>query len=397
MKTLHRTLPFLLALLTAAQTGCALRSANETGNQTSPDAVPAAADNTEAPGSDVSAAADPAAADQGTAGPGEAVPGNTDPAPELPPEVSPVEPVTPSGDPDPDADFYPDGLFIYGDAVYSQAYYSETNSRWFAQTALYYSQLFGTQVSMVIAPLSSMVIHSPKLASVIPDQKIMMDDMRAMTDPAVNFVNTYEVLAAHDTEYLFFRTDHHWTQRGAYYAYAEFAESVGLTPTPLENLTYAVRNDDYHGSMYQWTMDERVKTFSDQVEAWYPTKAHSMVTVTPEGETISYDSSIVSVNNTYVTFIAGDNKYTVITVPDNPQDMTCLVLKDSFGNAFVPFLCEHYGTIVVVDPRYADENIYEKYAGMNFRDIIFVNNIEAANSYVWSKLYMAAVGVALPE
>lgn len=380
-------LPFLLALLTAAQTGCSLRSADETGNQTSPDAVPAAVDNTAAPGSDVSAPAD-----QGTA-----VPENADPAPELSPEASPVEPAVPAGEPDSDADFYPDGLFIYGDAFYSQAYYSETNSRWFAKTALYYSQLFGTQVSVVIAPLSSMVIHSQKLASVIPDQKVMMDDMRALTDPAVNFVNTYDVLAAHDTEYLFYRTDHHWTQRGAYYAYAEFAKSVGLTPTPMEDLTYVVRNDDYHGSMYQFTMDDRAKTFSDQVEAWYPTKAHSMVTVTPAGETITYDSSIVSVNNTYVTFIAGDNKYTVITVPDNPRDMTCLVLKDSFGNAFVPFLCEHYGTIVVVDPRFADENIYEKYAGMNFRDIIFVNNIENANSYVWSKLYMAAVGVTLPD
>lgn len=390
MKTLHRTLPFLLALLTAAQTGCALRSTDETGSQTSPDAVPAAADNT--PVSDVSAPDDPAPVAEGTS-----VPENTDPAPDLPPEASPVESVTPAGEPEPDADFYPDGLFIYGDAFYSQAYYSETNSRWFAKTALYYSQLFGTQVSMVIAPLSSMVIHSQKLAAVIPDQKVMMDDMKAMTDPAVNFVNTYDALAAHDTEYLFFRTDHHWTQRGAYYAYAEFAKSVGLTPTPMEGLTYAVRNDDYHGSMYQFTMDDRAKTFSDTVEAWYPTKAHSMVTVTPEGETLSYDSSIVSVNNTYVTFIAGDNKYTTITVPDNPQDMTCLVLKDSFGNAFVPFLCEHYGTIVVVDPRFADENIYEKYAWMNFRDIIFVNNIEAANSYVWSKLYMAAVGVALPD
>ena len=390
MKTPRRLSLLLLALLLTAQTGCSLRSADESGKQESSDPAPIAdtdapADNT--PGTELSSPADP-----GTADPGAAVP-----AEELPPEASPVEPVTPAGDTDGDADFYPDGLFIYGDAVYSQAYYSETNSRWFAQTALYYSQLFGTQVSVVIAPLSSMVIHSAKLASVIPDQKVMMDNMKAMTDPAVNFVNTYDVLAAHDTEYLFYRTDHHWTQRGAYYAYAEFARSVGLTPTPMEDMTYVVRNDDYHGSMYKFTMDERVKTFSDLVEAWYPTKAHSMVTVTPEGETISYDSSIVSVNNGYVTFIAGDNKYTTITVPDNPQDMTCLVLKDSFGNAFVPFLCEHYGTIVVVDPRFADENIYEKYAWMNFRDIIFVNNIEAANSYVWSKLYMAAVGQYLPD
>jgi hypothetical protein len=86
----------------------------------------------------------------------------------------------------------------------------------------------------------------------------------------------------------------------------------------------------------------------------------------------------------------------VIEVPENPQYMTCLVLKDSFANAFVPFLVEHYGTIIVVDTRYVEENIHEKYKSMNFDDILFVNNIEAANSYVWSQLYMGAIGQELP-
>lgn len=370
-----------------AQTACSLRSADEAEGPDAPETISQQnGDSQTAPVSDPMSdpSSDPA-------------PGGDDVIETLPVEITPVTPAAQPEEDSADADFYPDGLFIYGDAVYSQAYYSETNSRFFAQTAQAYSLKFGTRVSVVIAPLSSMVVHSAKLASVIPDQKIMMEDMKAMTDPSVNFVNTYDALAAHDTEYIFFRTDHHWTQRGAYYAYAEFAKSIGLTPTPLEDMTYAVRNDSYMGSMYQFTMDERVKTFKDQVEAWYPTKAHSMVTVTPQGETISYDSSIVSVNNTYVTFIAGDNAFTTITVPDNPPDMTCLVLKDSFGNAFVPFLCEHYGTIIVVDPRWTDENILDKYGGMNFTDIIFVNNIEAANSYVWSKLYMSLIGVQLPD
>ena len=111
------------------------------------------------------------------------------------------------------------------------------------------------------------------------------------------------------------------------------------------------------------------------------------------GATYTYNSPIVESNHTYVTFIAGDNPYTVINVPENPQDRNALVLKDSFGNAFVPYLCEHFGNIIVVDTRYTTMNVYEQLKDYGLTDIIFVNNVQAANSYSWSKKYLAAVGV----
>ena len=71
-------------------------------------------------------------------------------------------------------------------------------------------------------------------------------------------------------------------------------------------------------------------------------------------------------------------------------------MKDSFGNAFVPFLCEHYGNIIVVDTRHTGMNVYEQLKDYGLTDIVFVNNIQAANTYAWAKRYMAAVGVYLP-
>ncbi len=376
MNTPSRLLILLLALFLTAS-ACALRSSEE---ETEPSAAPAAETDVPALPSSSPETEEPSPSGE------EIVP--------VVPEVA--DPVTPVVNPDADADYLVDGMFIYGDAVYTQAYYSENNSRYFSLTAQYYSQLFGTRVSMVIAPLSSMMIDNPKVTSVIADQKEMLNKMKGLTDPSVNFVDPYDIMYQHRSEYLYFRTDHHWTQRGAYYAYCEFARSVGLTPVSLDSMTYVLRNDHYAGSMYDWTMKEKVKSFEDKIEAWYPSKAHTMTVLTPQGETVIYDSCIVSVNDTYVTFLAGDNPYTVIEVPENPQDMTCLVLKDSFANAFVPFLVEHYGTIIVVDTRYVEENIHEKYKSMNFDDILFVNNIEAANSYVWSQLYMGAIGQELP-
>lgn len=293
------------------------------------------------------------------------------------------------------ADFLPDGLFIYGDGVYTQAYYSEINAKNYAQTAAYYKTLFGenTRVSMVVAPVSSMVIDNETVTSKIPNQKDILDKMAAHVDPSVNFVDAYTEMYDHRDEYLFFKSDHHWTARGAYYAYSAFAKSIGLEPTALDGFDYTVMNDSYSGSMYNYTYDARVKNFVDTIEAFFPRKAHTMTITGIDGRTYNYDTCIVSTNKTYVTFIAGDNPYTVINVPDNPQDFNVLVLKDSFGNAFVPFLCEHYGNIIVVDTRHSGMNIYEQLKDYGLSDIIFVNNIQAANSSSWYSMYMQAVGV----
>lgn len=294
-----------------------------------------------------------------------------------------------------EADFLTGGMFIYGDAVYVQGDYIDSAARNYAQTALYYKQLFGedVNVSVVVAPVSAMVIDNEEIKSKIADQEAVLDKMGAVMDSSINFVDTYDEMYEHRDEYLFFKSDHHWTQRGAYYAYRAFAKSLGLEPTALDDFDYEVRNDEYHGSLYNMTHDERVKNFIDKVEVFNSRKPHTMTITTSNGTTINTNNSIVATHKTYLTFISGDNPYTVINVPENPQDKNILVLKDSFGNAFVPFLCEHFGNIIVVDVRYTSMNVYDQLKDYGLTDIVFVNNMQAANSSSWSKMYLTAVGV----
>ncbi|MBQ3706355.1 MAG: hypothetical protein II889_00445 [Clostridia bacterium] len=309
--------------------------------------------------------------------------------------VTEIEVDVPDYDENMIADFLADGLFIYNDGVYTQAYYSETNSKYYAQTAAYYKQLFGCNVHVVVAPVSSMVIENPNVKSKIADQKEMLGKMEALFTSGVNFVNCYDKLHEHRKDYLFFRTDHHWTQRGAYYAYEAWAESAGLEPTPLEDFDFEIHQEEYQGSMYDWTLDARVKEFHDSVEVFYPTKANTMTVTDKNGKTWKYNSCINS-NRGYLCFISGDHPYTVINVLENPQDKNALVLKDSFGNAFVPYLCEHFGNIIVVDTRHTRMNVYQQLKDYGITDIFFVNNIQAANTYAWSKRYMEAVGQYMP-
>ena len=293
------------------------------------------------------------------------------------------------------ADFLTNGMFIYGDGVYTPAYYSESSAKYYAQTMAYYKSLFGkdVRVNIIMTPVSSMVIDNPSVQARISDQGEIQDKVAALMDKSVNFVDVYSEMYAHRDEYLFFKSDHHWTQLGAYYAYRAFAESLDMVPTELKDLNYSVINDSYSGSMYTFTKDSRVKNFKDTIESWTTKKKMTMTVTTSYGGINTYDSCITPYGNNYVSFIAGDNPYTVINVPENPQDKNILVLKDSFGNAFVPYLCEHYGNIIVVDVRYTDMNVYEHLKDYGLTDIVFVNNVQAALSTTWSKMYLKAVGV----
>lgn len=290
-------------------------------------------------------------------------------------------------------EFLASGHIIYNNAVYSIPYLVPSYAEYYADVVSYYKYLFpDARVSTLSAPLSSAMLNIPSLKKKITDQDKMINTINSYLAENVNGVNCFDELYEHKDEYLYFRSDHHWTSRGAYYAYVAFAESVGLEPTPLENFKEVLMNSTWKGTMYGYTGDERVKEFSDEVYAYIPTKAHTMTTYNSRGEADKFSTSILTGYASYDGFINGDNAYTVISVPENPQDMTILVFKDSYGNAFVPYLVEHYGTIIVVDPRYIYFNVYEHLKDYPLTDILFVNNLYNPNVYSYTKNLMRAIG-----
>lgn len=298
------------------------------------------------------------------------------------------------------ADFMTNGLFIYGDAVYTQCWYIPDNVKNYAKVAAYYKKLFpDARVNVCIIPTSAIKIDNEEVKSQLTDQEEVFKAMdEIMSDPTVlggeeiNFVNPYGEMYANRDEYIYFKSDHHWTQRGAYYAYKAFVESVGLEATPVDGFDIEILTEDYSGSMYEYTKDERVKSFKDKIEAFMTRKKLTMTITDRSGATATYSEAIMTWSKTYSAFLCGDNPYTVINVPENPQDRNILVLKDSYGNAMIPFLAENYGNIIVVDTRYTSMNVYEMFSDYDLTDILFINNLEAANSPAWTDMYLRAVG-----
>ena len=129
-------------------------------------------------------------------------------------------------------------LYLNGDSAYELFYFSEKAVRAHASLLNTVQAMFPkVKLSAMIVPNSFGVILDPKvqekLASSGMDQAIAYS--YSLMDKRVKTVNVFDALSAHKKEYIYFRTDHHWTQLGAYYGYQEYCKSMGYSTRPLSN------------------------------------------------------------------------------------------------------------------------------------------------------------------
>jgi hypothetical protein len=222
------------------------------------------------------------------------------------------------------------------------------------------------------------------------DERTSLDKLFSQMQDNVHVVDVYDNLMKHRTEYVYFRTDHHWTALGAYYAYEEFCAVKGIEPEAITDYETA-EFDGFIGSLYSATEDSGLKENPDTVVAYYPNCEHEMTVTTTDDTTYSckaiYDVSNSKSGVKYSAFIAGDNPYSVIENKELSDGSACIIIKDSFGNAFTPFLVDHYQYVYVIDSRYWGGTISELVQETGASDVIVFNNISTTrNKYEIGKL-----------
>lgn len=212
-------------------------------------------------------------------------------------------------------------------------------------------------------------------------EKEFINDIFSQLQQDVIKVNAYDQLAKHKSEYIQFNTDHHWTGRGAYYAYVAFCNSAGIQPLSLNSFQKRVI-PNFLGTLYYYTLSKQLKNNTDSVEYFkIPVKTKTFFTkngVKNEQPCQLY-AEYAKGSNAYGVFLGGD--FPVMRVnSDLKNGRKVLILKDSYGNAFSPYLASHFEEVYIIDFRYFTGSIKELVKSKNITDIVFGHNVYVANS-----------------
>lgn len=215
----------------------------------------------------------------------------------------------------------------------------------------------------------------------LPKNHLRYDDFKKIEAAQIlceksglRFVNIGErFLAEKDRTALYYKTDHHWTSAGAYLAYEELAQTLGYEPKNKNE--YSVEKDEnFYGTSY--ARSGYTLTKPDTLEVWRSkqTGGRAAVTIVENGRETKADNLFfadrLNTGDPYTVFL--DGNHALETIETGAGGGRLLVIKDSFAHCLVPFLAEHFSTIVTVDLRYYKKPVTALMSKTAFDQVLFV-------------------------
>lgn len=279
---------------------------------------------------------------------------------------------------------YKNGILIYKNMALQFFGGSETMAKYFAKTMNeYHAALSPKKVTVhCIVPPSSGAYYIPDKIRKGTSEKQNLDIIRANLNSGVHMPKVYEILEEHKNEYIYFNTDHHWTGLAAYYAYQVFCEDAGIEPVPLENMQRKVIHK-FLGSLYYLLQDNRLYKGMDSVIYYKVPTPCQMYVYTGENYAQKSKSPLYAEyargGASYGVFLGADHRFLEINT-ELKNGKRAIVLKNSYGNPFIPYLVSHYEKIIAIDYRYYEGKGVKKLVDEhNITDVILVTTSVFAN------------------
>lgn len=197
-------------------------------------------------------------------------------------------------------------------------------------------------------------------------EKIAEKEFTNNADNNTQIVNTYDALKKLSKDYIYYKTDHHWTTKGAFIAYNEFCKAAGIESEPYENLEMKNVTDKFYGTLYSKVLDKKKKGDSIEIAENIP---QCNVMINGKKSEI-YHIDKLKEKDKYKVFFGGN--YGVVSIENNEanNDKNLLIIKDSYANSFTPFLLKDYNTITIVDYRYFSGNLQSIVESNNITDVL---------------------------
>lgn len=227
-------------------------------------------------------------------------------------------------------------------------------------------------VTVAIAPNACEILNSyvPK-GMPVNDQALKIDELYSELSllDNVRVVNLVETLKSHGEEYVYYRTDHHWTSLGAYLAYT----AISLNPIELDSLNLS-QVDNFYGTLY--AKYKGLFVTSDQIDYYdIPIVSADFGEITAD---TLYDLSKKDVFDKYGMFLYGNYGKSVIKAREN-EEKELIVFKDSYANSLIPFMTYDYDKITLIDLRYFNGSCQELIQEQKNADILFLYNFDFLN------------------
>ncbi len=221
-------------------------------------------------------------------------------------------------------------------------------------------------IIVALAPTApGVMIENVKSHSPVIDNQLVLDTVYNII-PKENSIDLLALLQSKNDEYIYYRTDHHWTTLGAYYAYSDYMLSINREPRDLST-TELINVENFLGTHYS-----KAKSFNVIPDTLSYIENNAMITIGENTDSI-YEIEKLETRDKYSMFLRGNAGYSEI---QGNGEGSILVIKDSYANSFVPFLTEDFAKIHVIDLRYLNEGLDAIIKKEDFTNILFLYNTE---------------------
>lgn len=265
----------------------------------------------------------------------------------------------------------------------------ETNIKKFAA----FAEQRGVDTTFLLAPSTGYIMDGK-----LPENHLSyLDDdyfrFAEQNKGVMDFVNIKDLFRQKaDEEQLYYRTDHHWTTRGAYTAYQAYCRAKGLDAAPQEQFEIK-KYPNFYGTTY--STSALWLTPPDEIELWYDKtyQGQDNISITiEEGDKKKQNDSFfflshLDEDDKYPVFL--DGNHSLVRIENKAATGgKLLMIKDSFGHSIAPFLSEHYSEIIMVDLRYYKLPVSELIKQENITEMLVLyglDNLCNDTDVVWLK------------
>lgn len=272
------------------------------------------------------------------------------------------------------------GIFVYNGVAYELFGGGESLAKDYSKAISDIKKHLGDGIKVynVVVPTHCGVTLPEKFNDMVSSQKDYLDTICSSYSADVIGVNTYDTLMHHRDEYLYFNTDHHWTGRAAYYAYECYCKTAGIKALSLNDMK-TEKIENYSGSLAN-DIENALPLTEDYVEYF---------TVDDDIETTLYNENAENPQdymlihsyaegvNSYGVFLGGDQPL-IVTKNKNGNGKKIAVVKESYGNAFAPFISYTYSEAHIMDFRDIDFDFKQYLIDNDIDEVIFINNAMAS-------------------